>query len=530
LSTGSSGTLQPSATPSGRKLRLLLLEDQEDDALLLLHELERIGYEVTWERVQSGEAMLSALAKRQWDTIISDFSMPQFSARDALTLCREQGIELPFIIVSGTIDEETAVESLHLGAEDFITKGRLARLGPAIERGLRVYQERQARRTAETRLRQAQKMEAVGQLAGGVAHDFNNLLGVIQGYGELLLKTFAPDDPRRGRLEQILQASTRGASLTRQLLTFSRQQPLEARRLDLNSVVSAMEPLLRRLIGENIEIVAVSDERLHHVLADPIQLEQVLMNLAINARDAMSGFGRLTIETTNVEADETFVLSYPDMKPGQYAMLAVSDTGHGMDAQTLAHVFEPFFTTKERGKGTGLGLATVYGVVRQSGGHVVLYSEPGRGTTVKVYLPRTEQVGAMPAAPSAEAAGTGWETVVLVEDDASLRAAIRDLLHEGGYNVIDSPSPEATLAAAEAYAGPIHLLLTDLVMPRMSGRDAAAQIEAIRPGVKVLYMSGYADAAAAHNGDLPQPHAFLQKPFSLDVLLRKVREVLDAPR
>jgi signal transduction histidine kinase len=512
----------------GKALRLLLLEDQENDALLLLFELERIGYEVAWERVQTGDAMLSALARRQWDTIISDFAMPQFSARDALNLCREHGIEIPLIIVSGTIDEETAVDSLRLGAEDFITKGRLARLGPAIERGLRDYEERKARRTAETRLRQAQKMEAVGQLAGGVAHDFNNLLGVIQGYGELLLKSLAPDDARRGRLEEILRAASRGASLTRQLLTFSRQQPLEAKPLDLNAVASGMEPLLRRLISENIHIVTVYDDRLHRVLADPTQVEQVLMNLAINARDAMTGFGRLTIETTNVEVDQTFALSHPDMKPGQYAMLAVSDTGHGMDAETLSHVFEPFFTTKERGKGTGLGLATVYGIVTQSGGQVAVYSEPGRGTTIKVYLPRTDQVDAISAVPvAAEVARKGGETVVLVEDEASLRAVIRDLLREGGYEVIDGPTPEATLAAAEAHAGPIHLLLTDLVMPRMSGRDAAARMAAIRPGVKVLYMSGYADAAAAHNGDLPVPHAFLQKPFSLDVLLRRVREVLD---
>jgi signal transduction histidine kinase len=514
-----------------RTLRLLLLEDQENDALLLLRELERVGYDVTWERVQSRDAMLAALTQQQWDTIISDFAMPEFSARDALALCHDRGVELPFIIVSGTIDEETAVESLRLGADDFITKGRLARLGPAIARGLRDFEERQARRTAETRLRQAQKMEAIGQLAGGVAHDFNNLLGVIQGYGELLMKGLTRDDPRRSRLEQILQAASRGASLTRQLLAFSRQQPLEARPVDLNSVVTGMEPMLRRLISEDIQIVTVHDERLHRVRVDPTQIEQVLMNLAINARDAMSGGGgRLIIETSNVELGEAYVRSHPDVKPGPYAMLAVSDTGHGMDAETLSHVFEPFFTTKEPGRGTGLGLATVYGIVRQSGGHVAVYSEPGRGTTFKVYLPRTEEVGTVASAPVVpDVARTGSETVALVEDEPSLRAVIHDLLREGGYTVIDGPSPEASLAAAEAHSGPIHLLLTDLVMPRMSGREAATRIRTARPGVKVLYMSGYADAAAVHQGSLPEPHAFLQKPFSLGALLRKVREVLDLP-
>jgi signal transduction histidine kinase len=513
-----------------RALRLLLLEDQENHALLLLHELERNGYEVTYERVQSRDAMLAALTQRQWDIIISDFTMPQFSALDALAVCRERGVEIPFIIVSGTIEEESAIEALRLGADDFITKGRLARLGPAIDRGLRDFQERQARGTAEARLTQAQKMEAVGQLAGGVAHDFNNLLGVIQGYGELLLKSLVKDDARRSRLEAILEAASRGTALTRQLLTFSRQQPIEARSVDLNSVVTGIEPMLRRLISEDIEMVTVLDDGLHRVRVDPTQLEQVLMNLAINARDAMAGGGRLVVETSNVELDERYVTSHPDAKLGPYAMLAVSDTGHGMDAETLSHIFEPFYTTKERGKGTGLGLATVYGIVRQSGGHVAVYSEPGRGTTFKVYLPRTEQAETVAAAPAVpDMTRAGWETVVLVEDEPPLRAVIHDLLQEGGYTVIDGPSPEASLAAAEAHSGPIHLLLTDLVMPQMSGREAAERIKAARSGVKVLYMSGYTNAFAVQQGDLPHAHAFLQKPFSLDVLLRKVREVLDLP-
>lgn len=514
----------------GRALRLLLVEDQENDALLLLAELARIGYEVTWERVESRDAMRAALTHRHWDTIISDFALPTFSAGEALTLCREQGVGIPFIIVSGTIDEEAAVDSLRRGAEDFITKGRLARLGPAIERGLRDHEERLARRSAEARLLQSQKMEAIGQLAGGVAHDFNNLLGVILGYGELLMKDLASDKAVAGRLEHMLQAAQRGASLTRQLLAFSRHQPLEPRPVDLNAVVTGMKPLLRRLISEDIEIETGLVERLCLVEGDPTQIEQVLMNLAINARDAMVTGGRLIIETRNIEIDESYVVAHPDTFPGSYAVLAVSDTGRGMDAETLAHVFEPFFTTKERGKGTGLGLATVYGIVRQSGGHVAVYSEPGRGTTFKAYFPRSERAEPLVAVPEAtQATRGGSETVALVEDEDDLRSAIHDMLETGGYTVVDAPTPEASLAAADAYPGPVHLLLTDLVMPQVSGGEAAARIKRARPGVKVLYMSGYADVAAGHQGVLLQQHAFLQKPFSLDALLRKVREVLDSP-
>jgi two-component system, cell cycle sensor histidine kinase and response regulator CckA len=513
----------------GNPLHVLLLEDQENDALLLLHELERLGYSVVWERVDTRDGMLAALSRKQWNIIISDYAMPQFSAHDALLACKEHEVQLPFIIVSGTIDEEAAVESLRLGADDFITKSRLTRLGPAIARSRRDFEERQARRHAEARVRQIQKMEVVGQLAGGVAHDFNNLLGVIQGYGELLIKRLAGDEVSAHRLAQILAASSRGAALTRKLLAFSRQQPLAAIPLDLNPIVTAMEPMLRRLISEDIEIVTVLDTRLHRVKADPTQVEQVLMNLAVNARDAMESGGRLTIETGNVELDEAYAATHPDAEPGSFAMLAVSDTGHGMDAETLSHAFEPFYTTKAVGKGTGLGLATVYGIARQSGGHVAVYSEPGRGTTFKVYLPPTDQPDAGPVAtdPSHDR-GRGSETIVLVEDEPSLRSVIHDLLREGGYTVIVGESPEASVEAAEAHAGPIHLVLTDLVMPGISGSKAAARVRGAHPGAKVLYMSGYTSSGAGHQGGLPQGHPFLQKPFSIDVLLRKVREVLDA--
>jgi signal transduction histidine kinase len=515
--------------PGGRKpLRLLLIEDQEADALLLLDELDRRGYDVVWERVQTHGEMASAL-EREWDVIITDYSLPQFDARAALELRRERRPDIPVIVVSGTISEEDAVESMRLGADDFISKGRFARLGPAIDRSRRDAQERQARRLAEARLGQFQKMEAIGQLAGGVAHDFNNLLGVIQGYGDLLAKHLSHDAAGGKRVEQILQATRRAAALTRQLLTFSRQQPLEAKPLDLNGVISGIDPLLRRLIREDIEIVTVLGEGLHLVMADSTHVEQVLMNLAINARDAIDEWGRITIETGNVELDETYVGAHPDANVGPHVMLAVSDTGRGMDAETLSHVFEPFYTTKERSKGTGLGLATVYGIVRQSGGHVAVYTESGRGTTFKVYLPRTDDAPAALPTPDTEGVtGRGSETIVIVEDEPALRTVIHDLLEDGGYVIVDGETPEASVAAAERHPGPIHLVLTDLVMPHMSGRDAAHRIQRVHGQAKVLFMSGYATAVAGLQGGLPLGQPFLQKPFTQDMLFRKVREVLNS--
>ena len=512
-----------------KPLRLLLLEDRESDAALLLDELERLGYDLAWERVETREAMIAALERSKWDLIISDFRMPQFSAPEALAVWRELGVELPFIIVSGTIGEEEAVESMKAGALDFVIKGRLARLGPAISRGLREFEERRTLRATEERLRQSQKMEAIGQLAGGMAHDFNNLLGVIVGYGELLLRDLGPDDRRRLRVEHMLRAANRGATLTRQLLTFSRHQPMEAQPVDLNAVVAEIEKMLRRLIGEDIQIINVLAADLMRVRADPAQIEQVLMNLVINARDAMSGGGRLILETSNVVLEKTYAQTHPDAKPGPYVMLAVSDTGHGMDADTLSHVFEPFFTTKPAGKGTGLGLATAYGIVRQSGGHIAVYSEPGRGTTFKVYLPTTEAIAVpTPTVPPHDSPRTGIETVLVVEDDAPLRVVLRDVLQAAGYTVIDGPNPEAVIAAAEQHDGHIHLVLTDVVMPGLSGRQVSERIQARRPSTRVLYMSGYTGAAAGHHGPLEPGHLFLQKPFSIDALLRKIREVLDA--
>jgi two-component system, cell cycle sensor histidine kinase and response regulator CckA len=382
----------------------------------------------------------------------------------------------------------------------------------------------------EAQLLQSQKMESVGRLAGGVAHDFNNLLGVITGYGDLLQREIGPRHPAFGRVEEIRKAADRAAALTRQLLAFSRKQVLEPKVLDLNAVVVDTEKMLRRLIGEDIHLITAFGEGLGRVKADRSQLEQVIVNLAVNARDAMPKGGKLIIETADVELDEGYARGRPDARAGPHVMLAISDTGHGMSAETLSHLFEPFFTTKEQGKGTGLGLATVYGIVRQTGGHVMVYSELGQGTTFKVYLPRIEDAREPEAeSVASEATPSGTETILLVEDEASLRVLIREILESAEYDVLEGPTPEEALATAGGHPAPIHLVLTDVVLPRMSGRQMAEALRSSRPEARVLFMSGYTDDAISHHGILEPGVYFLQKPFTTDALLRKVREVLDAP-
>jgi two-component system cell cycle sensor histidine kinase/response regulator CckA len=385
-------------------------------------------------------------------------------------------------------------------------------------------------RRLEEQLRQSQKMDAVGRLAGGIAHDFNNLLTVITGRSELLLARLGPGDPLRRHADLIEQTATRAAGLTRQLLTFSRKQAVEFQVLDLNAVLDGMEKILRRLIGEHIDLATVTRAGLGRVRADSGQIEQVILNLAINARDAMPRGGRLTLETDNVELDEAYARRHVGVRPGPYVMLAVSDTGIGMDAETQARLFEPFFTTKPAGKGTGLGLATVYGIVKQSGGSVWVYSEVGRGTTFKVYVPRVDEAPASVSAARGPApAPRGSETVLLVEDAAGLRDMAREILELSGYAVLIARHGSEALLVAQQHAGPIHLLVTDVVMPRMSGRDLAERLVASRPEIRVLFMSGYADGAIAHQDVLAPGAAFVQKPFTPDVLARKVRATLDLP-
>jgi PAS domain S-box-containing protein len=387
------------------------------------------------------------------------------------------------------------------------------------------------RRVLERQLRMAAKMEAIGRLSGGIAHDFNNLLGVIIGYSQVLRRKLGPENPLYEHAEEVEKAGQRAVSLTRQLLAFSRQQILTPVVLDPNALVSDMEKMLPRLLGEDIVVSIHLDPELGRVKADQGQIEQVVMNLAVNARDAMPGGGKLVIATSNVELDQAYARQHPGAKPGRYVMLAVTDSGMGMSSETLAHIFEPFFTTKEVGKGTGLGLATVYGVVKQSGGYVWVDSELGKGASFQIFLPRIEETVAPTVAGPLQIENLrGTETVLLVEDADALRKLARSFLLEHGFQVLAASNGEEAVEVARNHAGPIHLLLTDVVMPGMNGKALADRLLAKSPKLKVVYISGYTDSFIAGHGVLEEGTHLLHKPFTEDALIRKIREVLDAKR
>lgn len=639
-----------------RLLRVLIAEDSVDDEAMLLDELRRGGLEPMHVRVQTAEAMRAALVEQPWDVIISDYSMPAFTALDALSVLKETGIDIPVIVASGTIGEETAVEALKAGASDFFVKDRLARLIPAIDREMREAEGRRARRAAEqslsetrqrmqfvlesvgvgiwesdiasgrtswsnilehlhglpvgafpgtfdafiqcihaddrqrvldsiseslrnrldTRLeyrttwpdgsthwiasigrtlhgeagepirsvgvaidmtaqknleeqfQQAQKLEAIGGLAAGVAHDFNNLLTIVSGYCELLAVRFAEDPVAIQELDEIRRAGASAAALTRQLLAFSRRQIVAPRDVDLNSILNESYKMVRRLVEENVQINLRLADQPMPIHADPGQIEQVLLNLVINARDAMPDGGLVTIETGSAVVTEPYARTHLDVRPGSYALLSVSDTGSGMSSEVQSRLFEPFFTTKEQGRGTGLGLATVYGIVKQAGGHIWVGSEVGIGTTFKVYLPLapTTEVPAPAPASQAPAELQGSETVLVVEDAAPLRALTGRILRSHGYTVLLAENGEEARRFCIGHQGPIHVALINVVMPGMSGRAVGDWIERSRPETKIIYQSGYTDETIAHHGVLYPGTTFLQKPFTSDVLLKTIRGVL----
>jgi len=517
-------------------LRLLQLEDNTVDAQLIIATLNEGGIPCQSQIVDTRQAFVAAIKEGRMDLILADYSIPGFDGMTALILARQHCPNVPFLFVSATIGEELAIDAMHQGATDYVLKQGLGRLVPSVQRALRELDDRAERKRAEEALRQSekqfrqsQKMEAVGRLAGGIAHDFNNLLTVIMGYSQVLLTELGPQHPLRGKIEETLKAGERAATLIRQLLTFSSKQSLDPKILSLNTAVTSLESLLRRLIGEGIQLVSKLDPTNGRLCADQAQLEQVLVNLIVNARDAMPKGGTLTIETAQVELTSSPVYHLTPLPPGPYVRLAVSDTGCGMDRKTQSHIFEPFFTTKGEGKGSGLGLSTVFGIVTQCGGAIDVTSRVGHGTRFDLYFPSVESdiLTTVPTKPLGQPR-RGTETILLVEDEPSVRMLVRDELRKLGYRVVEAKNGVEACLLATQQAGSLHLLLTDVVMPGMGGRELAQHLSVIKPDLRTLFISGYMDDVGIMTGQEEGTSSFLQKPFTPEVLARAVRSLLDA--
>jgi two-component system cell cycle sensor histidine kinase/response regulator CckA len=517
-------------------LRLLHLEDNPVDAELITATLMEGNIPCQSQLVDTRQAFVAALKEGRIDLILADYSIPGFDGMTALILARQHCPDVPFLFVSATIGEELAIDAMHQGATDYVLKQRLGRLVPSVQRALRELDDRAERKRAEEALRQSekqfrqsQKMEAVGRLAGGIAHDFNNLLTIIMGYSQVLLTELGPQHPLRGKIEETLKAGERAATLIRQLLTFSRKQSLDPKILSLNTAVTSLESLLRRLIGEDIQLVSKLDPTNGRLRADQAQLEQVLVNLVVNARDAMPKGGTLTIETAQVELTRSPVYHLTPLPPGPYVRLAVSDTGCGMDRMTQSHIFEPFFTTKGEGKGSGLGLSTVFGIVTQSGGAIDVTSRVGHGTRFDLYFPSVESdiLTTAPTQPLGQPQ-RGTETILLVEDEPSVRTLVRDELRKLGYRVVEAKNGVEACLLATQQAASLQLLLTDVVMPGMGGRELAQHLSVIKPDLRTLFISGYMDDVGIMAGQEEGTSSFLQKPFTPEVLGRAVRNLLDA--
>ena len=486
----------------GTPLRVLMIEDSEDDAALLVRELRRGDYDVQFQRVDLSDTLKSALEMDKWDLIISDYSMPHFSGTDALRLLRARGSDVPFILVSGTIGEETAVDALKDGAHDYVMKTNLKRLLPSVQRALRETEDRRKNKQMEQQLQQLQKFEAIGKLAGGIAHDFNNVIGAVLGWAEMGFEEAQPGTHLQERFQKIRDQANWAARLTSQLLAFARSQVLQPRKVNLNTLVVEGVSLVRRAIGDQIEVRVVTAPDLHVTQADPTQIEQVLMNLCLNARDAMPEGGQLIIETQNVVIGEEYCQLHVRAREGSYVLLAVSDTGVGMDVATTEHIFDPFFTTKEIGKGTGLGLATVYGVVKQHAGFIHVYSEPGKGTTFRVYFPTISGAPELRELRIEQQIQKGTETILLAEDNEGLREAAQEMLQRLGYRVISACNGEEAVRLFQENSGKIDMVLLDVIMPDLTGPAAYSQMAALEPNLRVVFTSGFTAEMASLNSML----------------------------
>jgi two-component system, cell cycle sensor histidine kinase and response regulator CckA len=510
-------------------LNILHLEDDPHDIALVKSTLEAEGIVCATTCVETQNEFVAALERGGIDLILSDFTLPTFDGLLALKIAHTKWPGIPWIFVSGTLGEERAIDSLKSGATDYVLKGHLNRLVPAVHRALQDMEDRVAHKKLEAQFIEAQKMEVVGHLASGIAHDFNNILAVIMGYGNLITSELSLDSPLRKYTEEIQHASERAARLTQQLLVFSRKQTVLPVVLDLNAVVKDLDKMLRRLIDENIEMTMVLGQKLGRIKADPGHIGQVLMNLVVNARDAMPNGGRIIVATENVTLDENHTRKHQGAMPGEYVLMSVKDTGTGMTDEVKAHLFEAFFTTKPPGKGTGLGLATCQTIVEQSVGHIGVYSQVGKGTTFSIYFPRVEQaldVIHRPVQPGPLPRGT--ETLLVVEDEPSVRHLARGVLEAQGYEVLSAANGQDALHVAYQHKGsPIRLVITDVIMPLMGGKAMAEWLKTTYPDLKILFTSGYTDDTITYRGVLETGIEFLAKPYTPATLIHKVRAMLD---
>jgi two-component system cell cycle sensor histidine kinase/response regulator CckA len=510
----------------GIPLRVLFIEDSADDAELQLRLLEQADYAVDYARVDKPD-VLKPLLEKSWDVIISDYSMPHFRGTGALRLIRQLGLETPFIFVSGTIGEETAVEALRMGAQDYLLKTNLNRLIPAVKRELREAEERKQRRRLEQQLHQLRRFEATGRLAGGVAHDFNNVIAAIMGWAEIGFSEAPLDGLLQDRFLKIRRQAERAAALTRQLLAFARQQLLQPRDTNLNELVREEISLLKNVLGECVAIELNLAKDLLAIRADPGQIGKVIMNLCLNARDAMPNGGQLGITTENLLIGEEQQRIHAYACPGRYVHLRVCDTGIGIDPDTLEQIFEPFFTTKAEGKGTGLGLATVYGIVKQHNGFIEVDSAKGVGTTFRVYLPTAEGAEPVPRPTPRVQLQKGTETILLAEDDDDVRDTTRQILENLGYKVFAARNGSEAFELFLEIQSSVDLVFLDVIMPVLNGPEAAAKISAINPHLAFIFATGCDPGSHLRNLRSIEKTAILPKPFDARQLANKLREVLD---